>query len=445
MKKRLLVLVFMVCVVCMNFTLADLVTDGGFDNPAIPANTTSGGANCLDDWNMTGDQAAWSGLWNPNGVLVSPFSGQVVYYNWFSRMLMQTFVGVKLLPNQTYILSFDAQSSAGPFGINAAFYYGTGSGQSSANSGAGWALSDMVEAERSIINGTLYPFNGVWSSGGQFTTTINPPADDVSIHHELKISTSATISQPAADIGVIFWQDTSGAQLRLDNVKVEVFPKNIYWVGDDLGGNGDYANGDSWTADLATSYDSPPKSDNQYGIIGNLKTTVMPVIESAISEAPLTLGIGWKGAGEGQLDVDTGGSITAHDVILGYSDDATIIAGVLNVDDGTFTADGTLSLGSAGQPTTGGTINQSGGTIYLDVATFNYGIVNLSESALFIIDGDQTSRDLVGNGWITAPDGSSVVETYNSGDTQTEYTVVPEPGMFIGLALVGLAILRKQF
>lgn len=217
MKKRFLAFVVMPCVVCMNFALADLVSNGDFESPVIPVNTAIGGQDCLGDtWNV-GD--GW-GLWYP-AAITAPLSGQVLYDN-AANNLMQTFTGVKLLPNRVYILTFDAYTTAnGPHGISAGLYHGMNSGSNSAIV----AVLDIGDiASATVSNGTWY--GAGWPGGALFTTTVNPPANDASIYHELKIETAATISGPnsGGDIGIILWGG-GGVQLAIDNVKVEVIPE----------------------------------------------------------------------------------------------------------------------------------------------------------------------------------------------------------------------------
>ena len=220
----------------------------------------------------------------------------------------------------------------------------------------------------------------------------------------------------------------------------------VIWTGDFFpGGDGDYANGLSWTADEGvTAYGTPPLATDSHGLISYFATLIAPTINSAILEAPIMLGIGWDLVGDGVLNVVDGGSITANNVSLGVSDLAST-EGVLNIDGGTFIVAGSLTLGWIQNFSGLGTINQSAGVLHLaSPPIFNNGVINLSDTAFFLINGDQRSLDLVGNGYITAPTGETVAEVWNEGDGRTEYTVVPEPATLGFLAILGLAFLRRK-
>ena len=72
-----------------------------------------------------------------------------------------------------------------------------------------------------VSNGT---WMGVgWAGDAVFDTTVNPPANDPSIYHEIKIETGATITG-SGNLGVILWGET-GVQMLIDNVKVIVVPE----------------------------------------------------------------------------------------------------------------------------------------------------------------------------------------------------------------------------
>lgn len=221
----------------------------------------------------------------------------------------------------------------------------------------------------------------------------------------------------------------------------------VKWAGTHFDGSADYADGSSWTIDgFSTSYGSMPQSADSHGLIGSWASTEMPTISSAIMQAPSTLGIGWDNF-YGELNLVDGGSIYAKKVILGYNGTVASV-GVLNISGGLMVVGEELKLGGDnGALATSGTINQTGGILHLAAApVFNNGVINLSDTAVFKINGDQTALDLVGNGFVQASvAGQSVVESYNSGSNLTEYTVIPEPatlGLF-ALSSVGILWFRK--
>ena len=217
----------------------------------------------------------------------------------------------------------------------------------------------------------------------------------------------------------------------------------IIWTGDLFpGGNGNYTNGLSWTADTTTPYGSIPLATDSHGLVGSWVTAVMPTIDTVIPEAPTMLGIGWDLGGYGELNVVPGGSITANDVYIGF-DDNNPSKGVLNISGGNMVVGATLTVGGNNGST--GTVNQSGGVLHLALPpVFNHGVINLSDTAFFLINGDQTGLDLVGNGWVATAAPKIVAEVYNSIDGRTEYTVVPEPA-FLGFIVLGaLALIRRK-
>ena len=216
----------------------------------------------------------------------------------------------------------------------------------------------------------------------------------------------------------------------------------VRWAGNLFGGNGNWTNGLCWSGDGgATPYGTPPLSTDAHGLIVDTYGTLMPTISTTISQAPGTLGIGWD-TGTGELNVVDGGSISVGQVYMGYSP-TYHCEGVLNISGGYMLADGHFNLGYPANNGLG-TINQSGGTCHLSSISFYNGVINLSDTALFLIDGDQTGLDLVSNGWITAPLGKTVFENFDSANNRTEWIVIPEPA-FLGLIVLGaLAFLRKK-
>ena len=219
----------------------------------------------------------------------------------------------------------------------------------------------------------------------------------------------------------------------------------VRWASTLFGGNDNWTNGLSWTADAgATPYGSEPLATDSHALIGTQYGTVMPTINTVIAEAPNMTGIGWDNP-YGELNIVPSGSYSANNVIMGFNGNADS-RGVLNMSGGYMVVGGTLSLGhnTASANSTTGTINQSAGILHLNAVTWNNGVVNLSGTAWFLVNGDQTGLDLVGNGWITAPAGKAVVEFWNEAAGRTEYTVVPEPATLGLLAILGLAFLRRK-
>ena len=219
----------------------------------------------------------------------------------------------------------------------------------------------------------------------------------------------------------------------------------VWWAGDLLGGDGNYANGNSWSVDAVNPYGSEPLATDENGLITDWVTSVMPTISSAISQAPTTLGIGWD-QGSGELNVVAGGSITGPGtaLVVGY-DGANVPAneGILNISGGSVVVGGALVVG-AGANHGIGTLNLSGGLLYAGDLVLNDGIINMSNDAKLWINGDLSSLLLVDWGWMTVPAGKSSVVVYNIADDRTEWSVIPEPATLGLLAILGLAFLRRK-
>ena len=216
----------------------------------------------------------------------------------------------------------------------------------------------------------------------------------------------------------------------------------VYWTGDAWGnpGTDDYADGNSWSAggEWPTPYGTPPLSTDSHGLITPAVATFWPTISSTIAQTPIALGIGWDS--DGTLNVVDGALVTFNEVYL-PAFETQVNLGTLNISGGNMIA----AVLNVGYGVSIGTVNQSGGILHCGSVVWNNGVVNLSDSAFFLINGDQTALDLVGNGWIATPTpGNSVVEVYNATDARTEYTVVPEPATLGLLSLLGFAFLRRK-
>ncbi|RKX41067.1 MAG: hypothetical protein DRP64_11775 [Verrucomicrobia bacterium] len=208
----------------------------------------------------------------------------------------------------------------------------------------------------------------------------------------------------------------------------------VRWVGSAVGGTGNYTDGNSWSADMVNVYGSAPLATDSHGLIGTWGGTLMPTIDSAITEVPDTIGISWD-TSFGELNIVNGGSINANTVYMGFEGSGNASDGVLNVSGGNMVIS-TLYIGAGTVGT--GTINQSGGILHLGAVNYARGVVNLSDDAFFLINGDYTGANLVGQGIISASvAGQEIVEFYNTEFGRTEWTVIPEPATFGLMALLG--------
>ena len=220
----------------------------------------------------------------------------------------------------------------------------------------------------------------------------------------------------------------------------------VYWTADGWGnangGTDDYADGNSWSANWPDPYGTSPLSTDSHGLITPNVATIWPTISSTIAETPDTLGIGWDS--DGELNVVDGASVVFNTVYLpAFETQAN--AGTLNISGGNMVVGATLQVGWG---ISVGTVNQSGGVLHCNAVNWLNGVVNLSDTAFFLINGDQTGLDLVGNDWVQAPvAGQEILETWNAGANRTEYTVIPEPATLSLVALLGGGILwyRKRF
>jgi len=219
MKKIFIISTVLITFLFANALLANLVANGNFESPVIPEHTVG----TPDLWAA----GASIGLHHMgHSTQIMPLSNQTIYIN-SANLLIQTFSGVKLLPNKTYTFSFDAYTTAGNPArtIDAAVMHGSGSGASSAIVSA---LASSHIFNVNVSNGTQITAGG-WanSAAALFTTAVAPTPNSDSIRHSIQFSTPAVLSggNIASDIGVAFW---GGAQqIQLDNVVVEVVPRII--------------------------------------------------------------------------------------------------------------------------------------------------------------------------------------------------------------------------
>ena len=222
----------------------------------------------------------------------------------------------------------------------------------------------------------------------------------------------------------------------------------VMWAGDGGGfsGTSDYMDGNGWTDNWGTPYGSAPLNTDSHGLIAStVSPTLWPTVSSAVpaGNVPQTLGVGWDSS-YGELNIADGGSLVAGHVYLGFAANVAS-AGTLNITGGYMVAN--LHVGYAAFGGTG-TVNQSGGVLHLSAIDFVNGVINLSDNAYFLVNGDITGANPIGNGMIVAPvAGQSVVEFYNATDGRTEYTVIPEPATLGLFAVFGGAALfiRKKF
>lgn len=207
-----MIFVVMATVFCANMLFAaNFVNNGGFELPVVP-DSNNGGP--IDGWYIP---ATGGGL--ATRVVTAPLSGQVAYFNQPTLYIYQTFEGVKLLPNRTYVVTYDALSfDSTTKTINAKVLYCSGSGTNSRQ------IAALNAADVTDIT-----TDGTWLAGWmgvRFTAAVNEtPANDPSISHSLMFTTPATITGSTTDDLGITIGGCSVAQVWVDNVSVEVIPE----------------------------------------------------------------------------------------------------------------------------------------------------------------------------------------------------------------------------
>jgi len=183
-------------------TSSNVVISGTFDSQE----------DCDNNWSYIGNWIASGG--------VSPISGGNIWFNGPGAHWEQTFVGITLIPQTKYKVSFDAicvPGSPASQTIDVGLKYMSG------------------EANNSIIAGDIEPENvaslsgsamwaeipGDWKAAGRFSCPINQP-DSPSNSHFFIFNTPLIIQGPGTNEIGISIQNCSGIQVRLDNVKVAI-------------------------------------------------------------------------------------------------------------------------------------------------------------------------------------------------------------------------------
>ena len=221
----------------------------------------------------------------------------------------------------------------------------------------------------------------------------------------------------------------------------------VRWGGNALGGSTDWADGGSWTADFATTYGVPTAADSHALIgdqSGNFGVINMPIISSVVNDVPGAIGVGWDDAWGG-LTVADGGQLIMSQLYVGWGG-AITSTGQLTMATGSFMTGGGLNLGSGGDNR--GSVFMTGGLIHVGAVALGDGArVDMGGDALFFVNGDFTGAGLIDSTIFAIGAGESVVETYNSADGRTEWSVIPEPATFGLFALMGGALLfaRRNF
>jgi len=208
MEKTLLCLA-VVQMICGGAFAASLVNNPGFELPVV-AGSNNGGP--IDGWNIT---STGGGL--TVAAVPSPMSGQTLWFNNSGPSVYQTLDGLKLSPNKTYVLSFDARvSGVADQTLDATIIHATGSGTSSA------FHSNLVSADATdliVSNGTYL----AGTAGVRFDIQVTSTDNDPDIYHEFRFTTPATLSDPNAgvDLGIML-SAASGVQIQMDNVLFDV-------------------------------------------------------------------------------------------------------------------------------------------------------------------------------------------------------------------------------
>ncbi len=182
-----------------------------FEKPVIPWVTTS---DVIDDWNNGSHNML------QYGPSISPITGQSIFFNG-AESIFQSLPGGTLQPDTTYQLTFDALTIAGQPSrtIHAGIMFGLNNGP--------LATIQNTNIENFAISSGSWLGAG-WPGGGQFTTIVNPPANDPAITHTLMFDTPVSNivgNYLTEDLTVAIWY-SSGIQVQVDNVSITNYPRN---------------------------------------------------------------------------------------------------------------------------------------------------------------------------------------------------------------------------
>ena len=228
------------------------------------------------------------------------------------------------------------------------------------------------------------------------------------------IITSAVVLAAVSSQAIYTWTDTSGD---------------------------DWATAANWSAGVL-----PPSPDNNTRI-NNMNST-WPTLRSTVPNVSI-LGIAYdsNGAqGDAILNVVDGGEVAAISALyIGVRS-----VGVLNMSGGLVTSTGVMSFGHG---TGTGTANLSGNAVLFATGATDVrwvgasSVVNISDDAIFLVNGDHTGADWITNGLIVAPEAGHHIEASVDGLGRTHFVAIPEPatiGLFAGLG-GALLFIRKRF
>ena len=158
------------------------------------------------------------------------------------------------------------------------------------------------------------------------------------------------------------------------------------------------------------------------------------------------MGVGWENGNDGVLNVVDGALLGAVELFVGMRSN-----GELNMSGGQITAINRLAIGWTDNNGVG-TVNLTGDALLFSLngpLSWTPGsVINISDTAIFLVTGDHTAADWITTGLIAAPGaGQSVVATFDSDSGRTFFEAIPEPatfGLFAGLG-GALLFIRKRF
>ena len=228
------------------------------------------------------------------------------------------------------------------------------------------------------------------------------------------IITSAIVLAAVSSQAIDTWTDTSG---------------------------GDWATAANWSAGLVpTTLDPNVRVNNM--------NSVWPTISSFVPDVTI-LGAGYDSDntdGAATLNVVDGGKINAGSVYIGVRS-----TGVLNMSGGLVTSTGRVGIGWT-EGVGVGTMNLTGDGVFFaaavatDLSWTSGSVVNISDGAIFLVNGDHTGADWIANNLIVAPEAGHHIEASVDGLGRTHFVAIPEPatfGLFAGLG-GALLFIRKR-